>query len=86
MAITQQGNEINEGFVRRLKARKITETGFQEKIKARTVFLAADEERHGDLPREVANTFLTNRDDYPETILEVLKMLNNYQRPVNTYN
>ena len=92
MAITQQENETNEGFVRsfvkeikNIKARKITEIGFQEKIKARIVFLAADEERHGDLQREVANTFLTSRKNYPETILEVLKMLNNYHRLVNTY-
>ena len=130
MTITQQRDETNDGFVRRLvkeiklyekrggalmyghehrekadmslkeiqakyevdngskmsdeestKAKKIIVAGIQEKIRATTVFLAADEERYGDLRREVANAFLTGRDDYPKTIPEVLKMLNNYQRP-----
>jgi len=135
MTITQQGDETNESFVRRLvkeiklyekrggaliyghehketedrllkeiqekyevnngskigdeesiKAKKIIETGIQEKIRTTTVFLAADEERYGDLRREVANALLTGRGDYPKTIPEVLKLLNYYQRPVITYN
>ena len=66
-----------------VKARKIIETGIQEKIRATTVFLAADEERYGDIRR--ANAFLIDRDDCPKTIPEVLKIPNNYQRPIITY-
>ena len=55
----------------------------QEQILAMVIIKRADKRRFGNLQIELKNSFLLGKDEYPKSVPEVLKILNNY-KPVWT--
>ena len=55
------------------------ENEIKKSLLAMTILKRADNRRYGSLQKELSNSYLLGKDDYPKTVAEVLKIMNNYK-------
>ena len=59
--------------------RRLIKKSIQDEILAMVIIKRADKRRFGNLQIELKNSFLLGKNDYPTTVPEALKILNNYK-------
>ena len=75
--LTEHGQDMEDDIERELKI--MLEKEIKEALLAKTILKRADDKRYSHLQKELANSYLLGKDDYPKTVSEVLKILNNYK-------
>ena len=76
---TETGDDMDAAEVKEKK--KIIKKEMKEYIVAMTLLKRADPKRYGSLQQQLKNDYLLGHDRYPETVPDVLKLLNNYRNP-----
>ena len=75
--LDEHGQDMGEDMEGELKI--VLEKEIKESHLATTILKRADSKRYGSLQKELANSYLLGKDDYPKTVAEVLKIMNNYK-------
>ena len=77
--VENNGTEMPDDDLKEKK--RLLKRGMKEYIVAMAVLKRADPNRYGALQQELRNDFLLGNDHYPETIPDMLKLLDNYKNP-----
>ena len=76
-AANNNGNSMTKDEKAAVKAH--LSRAIKEQILLMVILHQADKRRYGNLQNNLANSYLVGRDEYPKTVGETLKVLNNYK-------
>ena len=74
----QSNNNLDMPPARIAEERSILKKGLKEEILAMAILKRADPRRYGSLQTTLKNSYLFKDDNYPKTIADTLRVLNNY--------
>ena len=79
--LDEHGQDMGEDMEGELKI--MLEKEIKESLLAMTILKRAYNRRYGSLQKELSNSYLLGKDDYPKTVAEVLKIINNYKNTIS---
>ena len=75
--LDEHGQDMDEDMEEEVEV--MIEKEMKESILAMTILKRADSRRYGSLQKELANSYLLGKNEYPTSVPDLLKVLNNYE-------